>query len=170
MSRTNDGIPGLSRPGQVQQQRIAQAWRQGTSAQKLRRRQLILMGIAVVMGLLRAAAGDAGAGIASGVVLLVVFSPMLLMWNSQISRINKRGAKLDAGQFLVTEAEGEQAVTNRWSRHYVGVARARLADGTVLRSVEIPYNQAAQMGSRSGAFQAWLVLIEGEDKPIIFRR
>ena len=170
MSLTNKRIPGLSRPDPAQQRQIAQAWSQGTSAKKLRGRQLIFVGIAVVMGMLRAMGGNAGAGIASGIAALLLFSPILLYWNSQISKIHKRAAKLNAGQFLVTEAEGDRALSVHWTRHYVGNASARLADGTVLRSVAIPYYQAERMGNRSGTFQAWLVLIDGEDKPILFVR
>lgn len=169
MSHTDNMIPGLSNPKQSHL-KLGQIWRHGTSAGKLRRRQLILVGIAVLMGLLRGADGDGGAGIVSGIVMIVVFSPMLIIWNRQISSIHRRGAMLDAGRFQVTEAEVNHVLANHWKRHYVGAAHARLANGMVLKYVEVPYAQAAKTGKQGGPFPAWLVVIEGEDKLVAFLR
>lgn len=167
MSRTNN-IPGLRRPDPSQQQRIAQLWRDGTAPQSLRRRQLVLLGVAAGMGLLKALSTNIFGGVASCVLMLLVFSPMLLLWNSQISRIRKIADKLAAGAFQVSEAECEYAFPDRWTRHYLGKARVRLPDGTILKSVDMPYHLADQLRRHSGSFRVWLVLPDDESKPICF--
>lgn len=128
------------------------------------------MGIALIMGLLRASAGDIGTGIASGVVMLALFSPLLLFWHSQITQIRRCAEKLAAGKFLVAEAEGIHTLANRWNRHFVCAAHIRFSDGTVFSNARIPYYQAVRQGSKDGIFPVWLALIDGEKKPIVFLR
>lgn len=162
--------PGWCRPGQELQVLLAREWNSGTSVRALRNRQWRWGGIALLMGLLRAGDGDAGAGLAAGIAILTVFSPMLLLWNSQIRNIRRIGTMLETGTFLVTTAEGERAFPNRWSYSNLGSAHAITADGKKWKHVRIPYFVAERLKNRKTAFPAWLVMIDGEDTPILFPR
>lgn len=168
MNPRSEKIPGLRRPADAERRQIAQSWKDGTNPGALRRMQLLVVAFAAVMGFLRAAGGaeglNIGAGIASGLMILLLCSVFLILWSRQITAIASRGAKLSNGQFSVTAAEVEKAARNAWNIHYVSFAQVRLPDGTVLKNVEMPYKAAVSRERRVSGFSAYLVSIDGESK------
>lgn len=171
MRPRNNQVPGLRRPTEQERCRIVQAWNTGTRPGSLRKLQLFLCGFSLVMGVLRALGDeggfDPGAGIATAVATLLLCSPFILAWNSQISKITRRAAKLNNGQFLVAAAEGERAIANRWNMFYVGFGTARFADGTVLTDLQVPYSIARKLEKERRNFPALVVAIDGEKTPIM---
>lgn len=174
MNPRNKNIPGLRRPSEYERIRITQTWNTGTNASGIRKLQGVLLVFVAVMGALRTVGGaegiNLGAGIVSAFVILLLCSPVLIVWNCQISRINKRTAMLGSGRFILATAEGECAVVNRWNVYYVGFANARFANGTIYKNVEMPYRHAAELQKTCANFPAYVVIIDGEEKPVLIPR
>ena len=170
MNPKSKEIPGLSRPDRGQAEQLAMAWERDTAPDRLRLRQLLVLAVVVVLGVLRAMGGTVSAGIGSGLVALVVFSPLLLLWKGKIRKIHKRAALLREGRFRIAAVECLEAMPFYGNRHYVGVAVVRLRDGTIIKRAQMPYYLAQRLSRRRDTIPAWLVLIEGEYFPVVFER
>ena len=170
MSPRNNEIPGLASPVRGQAEQLAMAWERDTAPDRLRLRQLAVLAVVVVLGVLRALGGTVSAGIGTGLVALVVFSPLQLLWKGMIRKIRKRAKLLYEGRFQLAPVECLTARPNRWYRHYVGMAVVRLQNGTILKRTQMPYYLAKRLCCRREPTPAWLVMIEGEYFPVIFER